>query len=47
MENIIEINHLNKSFGDVKAVNDLSFRVKTGELFSFLVVSGAGKSTTM
>ena len=47
MENIIEINHLNKSFGDVKAVNDLSFRVKTGELFAFLGVNGAGKSTTI
>ena len=30
---IIRIDHLNKTFGDVKAVNDLSFRVKKGELF--------------
>lgn len=44
---IIKISHLNKSFGDVKAVNDLSFRVKTGELFAFLGVNGAGKSTTI
>lgn len=44
---IIAINHLNKSFGDVKAVNDLSFRVKKGELFAFLGVNGAGKSTTI
>ena len=36
--------HLNKTFGDVKAVNDLSFRVKKGELFAFLGVNGAGKS---
>lgn len=34
-------------FGDVKAVNDLSFRVKKGELFAFLGVNGAGKSTTI
>lgn len=47
MENIIEISHLNKSFGTVKAVNDLSFRVKKGELFAFLGVNGAGKSTTI
>ena len=46
-ENMIEINHLNKSFGTVKAVNDLSFRVKKGELFAFLGVNGAGKSTTI
>ena len=47
MENIIEIEHLCKSFADVKAVQDLSFRVKEGELFAFLGVNGAGKSTTI
>ena len=47
MENIIEIEHLHKSFGEVKAVQDLSFRVKEGELFAFLGVNGAGKSTTI
>ena len=47
MENIIEINHLYKSFKDVKAVQDLSFRVKKGELFAFLGLNGAGKSTTI
>lgn len=47
MENIIEIEHLNKSFGPVKAVQDLSFQVKRGELFAFLGVNGAGKSTTI
>lgn len=47
MEKIIQINHLNKSFGDVKAVQDLSFCVKEGELFAFLGVNGAGKSTTI
>lgn len=44
---IIKISHLNKSFGEVKAVNNLSFRVKKGELFAFLGVNGAGKSTTI
>ena len=38
MSDIIKIEHLNKCFGDVKAVNDLSFRVKKGELFAFLGV---------
>lgn len=47
MKNIIEIENLNKTFGDVKAVSDLSFRVKEGELFAFLGVNGAGKSTTI
>ena len=47
MENIIEIEHLYKNFGDVKAVDDLSLKVKTGELFALLGVNGAGKSTTI
>ena len=47
MENIIEIQNLNRSFGEVKAVNNLSFKVKKGELFAFLGVNGAGKSTTI
>lgn len=47
MENIIEISHLEKSYKDVKAVRDLSFKVKRGELFAFLGVNGAGKSTTI
>ena len=47
MDEIIEIKNLRKSFGEVKAVNDLSFKVKKGELFAFLGVNGAGKSTTI
>lgn len=47
MENIIEIEHLYKNFGDIKAVDDLSLKVKTGELYAFLGVNGAGKSTTI
>lgn len=47
MENVIEIEHLSKSFGEIKAVDDISFKVKKGELFAFLGVNGAGKSTTI
>ena len=48
MENmVIEIKNLHKTFKDVKAVDDLSFRVEKGELFAFLGVNGAGKSTTI
>ena len=47
MESIIEINNLSKSFGQVKAVQDISIKVKEGELFAFLGINGAGKSTTI
>ena len=47
MKNIIEIKGLYKSFNEVKAVQDLSFCVREGELFAFLGVNGAGKSTTI
>ncbi len=47
MKKIIEISHLTKSFGSVRAVDDLSFSVREGELFAFLGVNGAGKSTTI
>lgn len=47
MENIIEIHNLNKSYKSVKAVSDLSITVKTGQLFAFLGLNGAGKSTTI
>ena len=47
MKEMIRIEHLYKSFGDVRAVNDLSFSVGEGELFAFLGVNGAGKSTTI
>ena len=47
MENVLEISHLCKRFGEVQAVQDLSFQVREGELFAFLGVNGAGKSTTI
>lgn len=47
MEPIIKIQNLNKAFGEIKAVQELSFSVKKGELFAFLGVNGAGKSTTI
>ena len=47
MKDIIKINGLTKAYGDVKAVQDLSFCVKEGDLFAFLGVNGAGKSTTI
>ena len=47
MNNIIEIKDLHKAFGDIKAVDGLSFSVKEGELFAFLGQNGAGKSTTI
>lgn len=47
MEDIIKVEHLVKHFKNVKAVDDISFSVKKGELFGFLGVNGAGKSTTI
>ena len=47
MENIIEIKNLKKYFGEIKAVDDISFDVKKGSFFAFLGINGAGKSTTI
>ena len=47
MKPIIEIHHLSKSYGLVKAVDDISLQVNEGELFAFLGPNGAGKSTTI
>ena len=47
MNKIIEIENLTKLFGKVRAVDDISFFVAKGSLFSFLGTNGAGKSTTI
>ncbi len=47
MEPIIQVKGLKKYFGDVKAVKGIDFQVERGELFGFLGVNGAGKSTTI
>ena len=47
MNHIIEVDHLMKSYGTVKAVQDISFYVEEGGLFAFLGPNGAGKSTTI
>ena len=46
-ENVIEVEHLVKAFGDFHAVDDISFSVKRGEIFGFLGANGAGKTTAM
>ena len=45
--NVIEIKNLTKFYGGNKALNDISFSVKKGEIMGFLGPNGAGKSTTM
>lgn len=47
MDEIIRVNNLSKHFGDLRAVDGISFSVKKGELFGYLGVNGAGKSTTI
>ncbi len=47
MDAIIKVENLKKYFKEVKAVDDISFSVERGELFGFLGVNGAGKSTTI
>ena len=46
-ENVIEVEHLVKAFGSFRAVDDISFTVKRGEIFGFLGANGAGKTTAM
>jgi ABC-2 type transport system ATP-binding protein len=43
----VEVNHLAKRFGDVRAVEDVSFAVEPGEIFGLLGPNGAGKTTTI
>src|SRR5579864_4155993 len=44
---VIEARNVVKTFGDIKAVDDISFEVRAGEIFAFLGPNGAGKSTTI
>ena len=46
-EDVINVEHLVKSFGSFNAVDDISFSVKRGEIFGFLGANGAGKTTAM
>ena len=43
---MLKVNHISKSYGSIKAINDLSFEVNEGEIFGLLGVNGAGKTTT-
>ncbi len=47
MSAIINVSHLSKHYKEIKAVNDISFAVNTGEVYGFLGQNGAGKSTTI
>ncbi len=47
MKNMIEVRDFTKSYGDFKAVDNISFEVKEGAIFAFLGPNGAGKSTTI
>lgn len=47
MDSIIRVENLIKHYGEIKAVNDVSFTVRRGSLFAFLGPNGAGKSTTI
>ena len=46
-EHAIDVENLTKRYGDLLAVNDISFSVRTGEVFAFLGPNGAGKTTTV
>jgi ABC-2 type transport system ATP-binding protein len=47
VENVTEVEHLVKAFGSFRAVDDISFTVRKGEIFGFLGANGAGKTTAM
>jgi ABC-2 type transport system ATP-binding protein len=45
--NVIQVSNLSKHFGEIKAVDEISFSVRSGEIFGFLGPNGAGKTTTI
>lgn len=47
MENVITVSNLSKSYSDIKAVDNISIKIKRGEVFGLLGANGAGKSTTI
>ncbi|HNO93476.1 MAG TPA: ATP-binding cassette domain-containing protein, partial [Anaerolineales bacterium] len=47
MASILEVQNLEKNYGDFKAVKGISFDIKEGEIFSLLGPNGAGKTTTI
>lgn len=47
MTNVIQINHLKKSYGNHVVLQDLNFSVNQGEIFAILGVNGAGKTTAL
>ena len=47
MENVIEVKNLTKEYKNLKAIDDLSFEVKDGEILGLLGPNGSGKSTTI
>jgi len=47
MNSVLEVHHVAKRFGELRAVDDLSFDVRAGEIFGFLGPNGAGKTTTL
>lgn len=46
-EVLVDVRHIEKSFGSIKAVDDISFQVKRGDILGFMGPNGAGKSTAM